>query len=141
MYIGPLLYPLIYIFLSFLLKENLEGIEKIGEKREEERNILGYLVGWINGWKIDKVRCFLFGLTKMFSPQIEEITRGEKINKQKNKKTMILPIYFRFSSLAFLLFFFFLFLFFFLSFFFFLFTCHSCFLFYFFNLDLLACVL
>ena len=115
MYIGPLLYPLIYIFLSFLLKENLEGIEKIGEKREEERNILGYLVGWINGWKIDKVRCFLFGLTKMFSPQIEEITRGEKINKQKNQKTMILPIYFRFSSLAFLLFFFsFLFSFFFL---------------------------
>ena len=139
MYIGPLLYPLIYIFLSFLLKENLEGIEKIGEKREEERNILGYLVGWINGWKIDKVRCFLFGLTKIFSPQIEEITRGEKINKQKNKKTMILPIYFRFSSLAFLLFLFFLFLFFFP--FFFLFTCHSCFLFYFFNLDLLACAL
>ena len=140
MYIGPLLHPLIYIFLSFLLKENLEGIEKIGEKREEERNILGYLVGWINGWKIDKVRCFLFGLTKMFSPQIEEITRGEKINKQKNKKTMILPIYFRFSSLAFLLFIFSFFYFF--SFLFsFFFTCHSCFLFYFLNLDLLACAL
>ena len=140
MYIGPLLHPLIYIFLSFLLKENLEGIEKIGEKREEERNILGYLVGWINGWKIDKVKCFLFGLTKMFSPQIEEITRGEKINKQKNKKTMILPIYFRFSSLAFLLFIFSFFYFF--SFLFsFFFTCHSCFLFYFLNLDLLACAL
>ena len=128
MYIGPLLYPLIYIFLSFLLKENLEGIEKIGEKREEERNILGYLVGWINGWKIDKVRCFLFGLTKMFSPQIEEITRGEKINKQKNKKTMILPIYFRFSSLAFLLFYFFLFLIFFP--FFFLFSFYLSFVFF-----------
>ena len=128
MYIGPLLYPLIYIFLSFLLKENLEGIEKIGEKREEERNILGYLVGWINGWKIDKVRCFLFELTKMFSPQIEEITRGEKIKKQKNKKTMILPIYFRFSSLAFLLFLFFLFLFFFP--FFFLFSFYLSFVFF-----------
>lgn len=128
MYIGPLLYPLIYIFLSFLLKENLEGIEKIGEKREEERNILGYLVGWINGWKIDKVRCFLFGLTKMFSPQIEEITRGEKINKQKNKKTKILPIYFRFSSLAFLLFYFFLFLIFFP--FFFLFSFYLSFVFF-----------
>jgi len=52
-------------------------MENIGEKRGGERNLLGYLVGWIGGWKTGRAWPFSPKPTKIFSLEIKGKSRGK----------------------------------------------------------------
>ena len=52
-------------------------MENIGEKRGGERNLLGYLVGWIGGWKTGRAWLFSPKPTKIFSLEIKGKSRGK----------------------------------------------------------------